>query len=290
MRVPNSIIQSNVTFGLNRLTQDLDRANLEIASQKRILSMADDPSGLLQIMDLRSSMSYVDQLNRNIALGRSWLTASESSLTSVQDVITDAKLTALQMGSDTVSADERLGAAEAIQGLLETAVTQGNASVNGRYIFAGSDNDNPAFDLTGTTVTYEGDTTPFSVRISQSSSVVVGGDGNAIFGDLFTTLADLKTALETNDVAGIRDSISLLDSAYDRIDGQVSRIGGRGVRLDTRENILADVNIANLERLSSLEDVDLAKATVNLKSVETAYQAALSAASKVLNMSLVNYM
>ena len=290
MRVPNSVISSNVTFGLGRLTSAMDRANLAIASQRKILTMADDPSGLLQVMNLRSDMSYVDQLNRNIAMGRTWLTASESALTNVQDLITEANLLAVQMGSDNVGSDERQAAAEAIQGFLETAVTLGNSTVGGRYIFAGSDNNSPAFTLAGATVTYEGDANPFSVRISKESSVIVGGDGDAIFGDLFTTLADLKTALENNDGSAIRDSLDLLDSAYDRIDGNISRIGGRGVRLDTRETILADIQLADTERLSSLEDVDYAEAAVQLKAVETAYQAALSAASQVLKVSLVDYL
>ncbi len=290
MRVPNSIISSNVTFGLGRLTAAMDRANMEIAGQKKILSMADDPSALLQIMNLRSNMTYVDQLGRNIALGRSWLTSSESALSSVQEVVTQANLLAVQMGSDNVGADDRLAAAEAVQGFLETLVTQGNSTVGGRYIFAGSDNDSPAFSQAGTTVTYEGDSNPFAVRISRNSSVTVGGDGGAIFGDLFTTMADLKTALENNDGSAVRDQIDALDSGYDRIDGYISRIGGRGIRLDTRENILADVQLADTERLSSLEDIDYAEAVVNLKAVETAYQASLSAASKVLNVSLVNYL
>ncbi|SHJ22997.1 flagellar hook-associated protein 3 FlgL [Desulfatibacillum alkenivorans DSM 16219] len=290
MRVPNSVISSNVTFGLGRLTTAMDRANLTIASQRQILTMADDPSALLQVMNLRSDMSYVDQLNRNIEMGRTWLTASESALTNVEDLITEVKLLTVQMGSDNVGADERQAAAEAVQGFLETAVTLGNSTVGDRYIFAGSQNDSPAFTLAGTAVTYEGDSNPFAVRISRESSVTVGGDGGAIFGDLFTTLADLKTALENNDGAAIRDQITNLDSAYDRIDGNISRIGGRGVRLDARTSILADVQLADTERLSSLEDVDYAEAAIELAAVETAYQAALSAASKVLNVSLVNYL
>ncbi|MBI9076822.1 MAG: flagellar hook-associated protein FlgL [Desulfatibacillum sp.] len=290
MRVPNSTITSNVVFGLGRLTTELDKANLQLASQRKILTMADDPSGLLQVMNLRSDMSYMDQLNRNISLGRTWLTASESALTSVQDIVTEANLLAVQMGSDNVGSAERQAAAEAVQGFLETMVTQGNSTVGGRYIFAGSDNDSPAFSLAGSTVTYDGDSTPFAVRISRESYVTVGGDGDAIFGDLFTTLSDLKTALENNDGAGVRDQMDKLDSAYDRIDGNISRIGGRGVRLDTRESILADIKLANTERLSSLEDVDYAEAAVHLAAVETAYKAALSAASQVLNVSLVDYL
>lgn len=290
MRVSTGTMHNNVLFGLGRLTQDMNRANCEIASQKQILYMADDPSGLLQVMQLRSSMSHVDQLDKNIALGRSWLATSESALINTQDIITKAKLLALQMGSDSVGSDERDVAATAVQGFLESAVTQANSTVNGRCIFAGSDNDNPAFSLAGTSVTYNGDNDPFAVRISKDSTVAVGGDGGAIFGNLFTTLADLKTALENNDAQAIRGQMDNLDTAFDSLGGQISRIGGRGVRLDTRESILADMNLANIERLSSIEDVDYAKAVVSLKAAETAYQAALASAAKVLAVSLVDYL
>ncbi len=290
MRVPTGVLFSNVTFSLGRLTEDMNRANIEISSQKRIQSMADDPSGLLQIMNLRSDLSGIDQLQRNIAMGKSWLTASESSLNNVQEIITQGRLLALQMGSDTAGSDERDAAAQTVQGLLESVVTQANSTVGGRYIFAGSDSSNPAFTLAGSAVTYEGDNTPFALRISRGSTVTVGGDGNAIFGSLFTVFADLKTALENDDSSDILAEMGNLQTAFENMNAQISVIGGRSMRMDTRENILADIELANTERMSTIEDVDYAEAIIKLKASETAYQAALSSASKVLNVSLVNYL
>ncbi len=147
MRVPTGVLFRNVTVGLGRLTEDMNRANIEISSQQRIQSMADDPSGLLQIMNLRSDLSGIDQLQRNIAMGRSWLTTSESALNNVQEVITQGRLLALQMGSDTAGTEDRASAAQTVQGLLESVVSQANSTVGGRFIFAGSDSSSPAFSL-----------------------------------------------------------------------------------------------------------------------------------------------
>jgi flagellar hook-associated protein 3 FlgL len=60
--------------------------------------------------------------------------------------------------------------------------------------------------------------------------------------------------------------------------------------MDMRENILQDLNITNTERLSKIEDADITQAILDLRAKEVAYQAALSSASKVLQMSLLDYM
>jgi flagellar hook-associated protein 3 FlgL len=62
------------------------------------------------------------------------------------------------------------------------------------------------------------------------------------------------------------------------------------IRMEIKENILQDMDIANTERLSKIEDADIPEAIIDLKAKEVAYQAALASAAKVLNVSLVDYL
>jgi len=50
------------------------------------------------------------------------------------------------------------------------------------------------------------------------------------------------------------------------------------------------MNLSNTARLSEVEDADITEAIMNLKSAEFAYQATLAASSKVMGLSLVDYM
>jgi flagellar hook-associated protein 3 FlgL len=60
--------------------------------------------------------------------------------------------------------------------------------------------------------------------------------------------------------------------------------------VETKETILSDMDISTRERLSLIEEPEITEAIMELKAKEVAYQAALAATSKVLQLSIVNYM
>ncbi|MGD9277818.1 MAG: flagellin, partial [Desulfobacterales bacterium] len=106
----------------------------------------------------------------------------------------------------------------------------------------------------------------------------------------FTTMAVLKNALENNDVAGIQDAMSNLDGHFDDISAKISDVGSKMNRMDVKEKILQDLNFANTDRLSKIEDADLAEAIMELKARELAYQAALSSSAELMTLTLMDYM
>ena len=291
MRIANKSIYDSVTFQLGHITDELSKANEVVSTTKRINRLSDDPVGLNQVLSIKSSLSNIGQLERNINMGKSWLIAGESALTSVQDLLTDTRALCVQMASANVGDDERRSAAEAVQNTLDELVTLANTQVNGRYVFAGSDTDNTPFDSSGN---YSGDNNPFALKIGKDATIEVGSDGEDVFkstgNDLFQTMTDLVTALQGNDVSGIQDALTNLEDNSDHIGSKIADLGSKMRRMEMKENILSEIELSNTERMSTLEDADIAEAILVLKAKETAYQAALSASSSVLKLSLVNYM
>ena len=51
-----------------------------------------------------------------------------------------------------------------------------------------------------------------------------------------------------------------------------------------------DLNFANTERLSQIEDADYTEAIMRLEATELAYQAALSSSAKIMTQTLMDYM
>lgn len=299
MRVSNKIIFDNVKLNLANITEELNRANMVVATQKRILKLSDDPVGLTQVLNMKSSLSNIEQLSRNISMGKSWLVASESAQTSVQDLVSGAKALCVQMVSANTGAAQRRSAAEIVQNTLEEVVSLANSQVNGRYIFAGSKTDAVAFTLNSdNSVTYNGDSNPFTIKIGKDATVEIGGDGQAVFqpsgaggsDDIFKILKDLKTALQGNDISGIQTAMTNLDTNFDHNCAQIADVGSKMIRMEIKDNVLQDLDIATTERLSKIEDAEITEAIMDLKAKEVAYQAALAASSKVLQLSLVNYM
>jgi flagellar hook-associated protein 3 FlgL len=291
MRVANQTLYGMVKQNLGNITEDLYQANRTVSTGKRITNLSDDPVGLTQVLHIEATLSNIEQLGRNITFGKTWLAASETALRNVQTLVSDTKALAVQMATSTMGSAERNAAAENVQNTLEEIVSLANTDVGGRFIFAGSKTDTAPFAVDGT---YSGDNNPFTIKVGQVTTVDVGKDGEAVFKspglDVFQTLTDLKTALEGNDVGGIQDAIGELGAFFDDTNAQISDVGSKTLRMEVKENIFQDINISNTERLSAIEDADLATAITELKAKELAYQAALNSSSKVMALSLVDYM
>lgn len=291
MRVASKTIYDAIRFNLGNITEELYKANKVVSTQKRITDLSDDPVGLTQVLNIKSSLSNIEQLGRNINLGKSWLIASESALSNVQDLISDAKVLCVQMATATTSSEARASAAETVQNTLEEIVSLANTELNGRYIFAGSETDTAPFSQGGT---YNGDNNPFTVKIGRGATVQVGSDGEAVFqasgDDIFQTFSDLKAALEGNNVSGIQAAMSKLDDHFNHISTKISDIGSKMIRMEIKENIFQDLNLTNTDRLSNIEDADIAEAIIDLKSKELAYQAALASSARIIGLSLVDYL
>jgi len=298
MRVANKTLYDSAIRNLGRTSSEMVDANEVVSTSKRINHLSDDPVGLIAVLDLRSSISNLNQTERNISMGESWLNASESALTQINDIITSAKELTISMSSANIGASERTNNANLVQGYLEEIISLANSSSGGRYIFSGTNTDTIPFELdaAGSLVTYEGNDTAFSINIGKDTVIPVGKDGEDIFGsnwddsNIFKTFIDFKTSLENNDIAGIQNVMSNLDDHLKNVNGNISDIAGKSIRLNVKKEIVADLELTNTERMSNIEDADLAEAVINLKSKELAYNAALSSSSKIMQMSLVDYL
>jgi flagellar hook-associated protein 3 FlgL len=125
-------------------------------------------------------------------------------------------------------------------------------------------------------------------------TVEVGRDGEDVFGasgsGIFDTLLNLKGCLLSDDVAGVQATLTALDAHLGGIRTAISDAGAKTLRLDSKEKILEEMNLTYTDRKSRIEDADIAEAIMDLKGKELAYQAALASSSKVMAMSLLDYL
>ncbi len=308
MRVANKTMYENIKVNLARVTENLVKANNVVSTGKRINNLSDDPVALVSVMNIKASLSGVNQLKRNITMGKSWLMAAESALTQIYDLLSAAKALSVEMANDTKGQSERANAAQVVDGYMRQILGLANTEVGGRYIFSGTKTSSAPFSFDDeenpTQVTYNGNSNAFSIRIGAGVDVEVGRDGEEVMGDdnfdwsdptvgnsnVFKVLLDLKRSLESNDVDGIREAIGRLDYVMDRVGDIISDTGTKMIRLETKESVLKELELAYVERRSTLEDADIAEAIMELKAVETAYQAALASSARVMRMSLVDFL
>ena len=95
---------------------------------------------------------------------------------------------------------------------------------------------------------------------------------------------------DTMQVQGINQAVADSDTAMDNLSTQVSDFGARVNRIIVQQQIYSKLELATTENLSEKQDTDFTKALLELKSKETAYQAALAAAAKTMQMSLLDFL
>ena len=294
MRVAQKTMYDMTRFRLGKITDDLNNATTFVSTGKRLNKAEDDPIGFTQVLSLKSNVSYLEQIKRNTGTGKTWLNAGETALSSVQDIITQAKTVALSMSGGNADSSVRSAAAEQIRGYVLQMESLANTRVQGQYIFSGTKTDTQAFALDSqqipTTATYSGNDVAYSIMTAKDTTIEVGHDGDSVFSNLFSSMISLYSDLKSNNPAGIGNAMDNLDTDFDTITSTISGIGAKGVRINTKEKIIADLSLRYTENQAELEDADIVEAITQLKAAELAYQAALSSSAKLMQMSLVDFL
>ena len=145
-------------------------------------------------------------------------------------------------------------------------------------------------------IEYQGDTHDFEIAIGSQSRLVVNEIGSAAIGgdlgsnDLFQILAQLKGSLEANDPDEVGASLERLRSYESHITPILARLGASLDRVAMKEIVSGYIKDELTQQISDRGDTDLVAAANLLSAKETAYQAALLSSSKVMEMSLMDYL
>jgi flagellar hook-associated protein 3 FlgL len=296
MRVGTASLYGGIQQRLQRLTADLQDLNEKVSTAKKLNRLSDDPTALMDAMQVKTAMAQMDQYGRNLKSANSWFNMSESALSQTLDLVGRAREIATQMGSDPQNAENRASAAVEVGHLLDQAISLGNSQESGRYIFAGYKTSTAPFTRVTVggieTAQYNGDTNDFQVQIGKGENLTVGKNGQAVLMDstVFSTLGNLKKSLENNDGAGITAQLDNLTTVEDHLTTQISDIGARQNRAQVKESAFNQLNTDLQAQLSEAQDADLAEVVIQLNAKQATYQAALAAAARINQMSLLNYM
>lgn len=296
MRVATRSFYQSVQERILRLTEELKRVNEKVSSGKNLNRPSDDPLSLLEGLNLRTGLAQIEQYQRNMKRGESWLNLSESVLSQGLLAVDRAKEIALQMANDTQTAETRAYGATEIGHLLDQVLSLGNTRLGGTYIFSGYRSETAPFSkevVNGIdTVLYHGDENDFQILIGRGERLTVGKNGQRVWmnSGIFASLGRLKRALETNDAEGIRQEIEQLGRVQDYLNHEIADIGAKANRLDGKREILNQLELNLKDRLSQVEDADFARVISELRSKELAYQAALLSSTRIAELTILNYL
>jgi flagellar hook-associated protein 3 FlgL len=272
------------------LSADLADVQKQITSGKRITRMSDEPWTISQLHQLREETSLQSVFKSAGNQAKGLLAQAENGLNQSMNVMTRLKQLAIQAANDTYSQSDLDNMSEEVRNLKERLVNLANTEFDGRYVFAGQAYDTQPFD---STYTYVGSTTELSIDVSTSAKVEVGFDGSDVYQgsvDVFTAIDDLLTGLSTDDSTIIQNAIGEFDDVFKKMGNYLTRIGGETNIAEDMYEVASTIELNLTERLSSVEDVDVAEALTRFSMLQNQYQINLQLTSKTRGMSLFERM
>ncbi|MFA7573352.1 MAG: flagellin, partial [Lutispora sp.] len=114
---------------------------------------------------------------------------------------------------------------------------------------------------------------------------VESGGATQILGMLDKLIKDLSS----NNPEGISKALSRIDAHLDNLNSVRAEVGVRTNRLNLTLNRIDDDNVNLRGLLSKNEDIDMAEVIINLQMQENVYNAALSVGSKIISLTLVDF-
>lgn len=290
MRVTETMTYRNLLAGAEALRENMETANRQISSGKKILSLADSPSGSAELVDLRSQLAEVEQYRANAGSGSFVIGLAESILSSAHNVVTAIYTRGSAAAASYWDADALATLAAEVRVLRDELLSLANSAANGRYLFAGSRVTTVPFTLAGDQVTYQGDLTQNRISVADGLHVTQNVPGSAAFSAAFAAIEALVIAIDSGDAAGLSAALGqfaggLRELSDMRADLGVSlaTIQNAGWEHDARETSLRS-------RQGSIESADLAEAITRLKSNEAALEATFTTRAVVGQKNLFDYL
>ncbi|MEQ1600934.1 MAG: flagellar hook-associated protein FlgL [Methylophilaceae bacterium] len=295
----NTIYQSGISK-ISDIQVEQSKLQQQIATGRRILTPSDDPVGSARALQLTQSQKIGTQYADNRGAAQTKLGLEDGTLQGVSDLLLSVKTALVAAGNGSYSDTERNFLASELEGSLDHLLGLANATDGaGHHIFSGSQTGTIPFTKTTTGATYQGDALQQKLQVGSSRQLEVNDAGNAIFQaggqDIFKSLTDAITLLKTPVTnaataaaltTGLNSAQSGLESTLDSVLTTRAMVGSRLKELEALDNFGSEANLQYAQSLSSLQDLDYAKALSDASQQQTILTAAQKSFVNITSLSL----
>ncbi len=287
MRITSQMMHHGILRSMQDVLGTVNRAQREATTGRRIHTVSDDPVTAAQIMRFSGQIRDIDQFRRTGITASTRLSAEDSVLSTVSDLVRQAKEMGALAQTGSVDAPERQAARTQITQVIDQVIALGNTRLGNEYIFGGGVSATEPFAPDGT---YLGDGVVRQMQIDEGVFLDTNHTGDQVLAPVLDALKAMQTALDTGTEADIQAALVQLDGAQQTVYASAAEIGARQLQLGYTTDALARRNAQMQDRVSGLRDADPTEATVNLLAAQTSLQQAYAAVSRVLSLSITDYL
>jgi flagellin-like hook-associated protein FlgL len=294
MRITQRAVALTSLQGLNRNLDAVGKLQQQLTSGRLINAPSDSPTGTNRAMQTRGDQAAVAQQGRNLSDARNWLEQTDSTLRTMIDTsrkVRDLTVQGLNTGAQSDVAQKAL--ATEVTSLREGLLSLANLTIQGRPLFGGVTSGGKAYD-TGTGNWVGQDGTPVTRRVSDTEKLRVDMTGPEAFGPATKDLFKIVQSIADDLVSGVPGALEVhladLDVVMNQMSSAVADVGTRASRVERLTLINSDRAISLTQQLGETENIDLPNTIMRLQMQQVGYEAALSATSKALQPTLLDYL
>lgn len=214
MRISTSTMFETGTNQLGTLQAQLTRTQQQLATNRRMLTPADDPIASARALEVSQAQSVNTQFATNRQNARSTLSLEDAALAGVTSLLQDAQTLTITAGNGAYSASDRATIANELSGRLEDLVGLANSNDGtGGYLFGGFRSASPPFVRSATGTTYVGDQGQRQVQIGSARQIAMSDAGSAVFENNLTGNGTFVTTADPNNTGSAVVSIGSVTNA-----------------------------------------------------------------------------
>ncbi|WP_018922002.1 flagellar hook-associated protein FlgL [Salsuginibacillus kocurii] len=294
MRVTESMMANNNVRHIQNSFSKLEMNQDQLATGKKITRASQDPVVAMNGMKNRTSVTEIEQFQRNLGQAHNWMDESESALDDTTQAMHRLRELAVQASNDTYDSDERANMANEVGQLKEHIISNANARSNDKYIFNGTDTTNPPVEEVNGEVTAVSDNEDnVEFELNKGVEVPVNVNPQNVFSEeLFEDLQQFEDQLRDEDTTSeeLEQTMEIFDGHIDNIVSEQAELGARVNRVEMIEGRLADQEIVANRVMSDNEDADMEEVITELRTQEAVHQAALGAGARIIQPTLMDFL
>jgi len=298
---PSQLFLANV----DRIESRLQTVSQQLSSGLRITQASDDPDEIAPLLQLRADAASNTQITSNLGMAQTDAKAADTALGSAIQLMDQASTLGAQGAGSTTGASTRQSLASQVESVLDQMVQISQTTVQGRFIFSGDADDEPAYqvDLSAP----EGVDQLASSASTRQIQDPAGGsfapsltaqeifdstnaDGSTASGNVFTALNSLRLGLLNNDSGQITSAIALVASASDHLNVEEAFYGNVEQRITAATNYAATNDTTLQTQVGQIQDADAVSAAMELTQDNTQLQAAFEMQAKMPTSTLFTYL
>jgi len=303
MRVTASTYTNLAISSSNSAQTQLAQLQAEISSGDAIQNPSDDPSVYAEAAQDQESLNQINAYTTAAQTATSMTATNNTAMTNLHQVVAQAGEYLSSVTSGMTSSQLQNVGTEMQDLVTELTSIVNQKGSDGNYLFGGTSNVAPISSsgtynsgTNGATTSIDvqpGNAVQVSIAAGSSGPPAVDGflydsaSGTDVLGALTQAVSDLNsgntTALLGTDTTAVNNALTLLSSYVGSTAASMSAVS-------TATSQLSQQSTAESTTVGDLTQTNLASASVQLQQVEMQYQAGLEAATRVMNLSILNYM